>query len=209
MNEMLLTEEEFLAQLEAEEAQRPRKMVVFAAPKPGDRGYLDRRKRALAFMKRRTEIEALPAKFQADYANLNTRLTALTADIEAAKATLEAATDEAQREAAKAALEGLGVREQELVAEAMSVVERVNSLAEQQAAFLDEQIEFLLPFIRAHKLVETGLYLPRPYGGEELEAFLDETRVLLADESQERLTEMLNLASGGGQAAVPPKSAGR
>lgn len=166
-----VSEEEFLAGLQAEEeARTPR--VVFVAPKPSDRGYHIRRGRVMEFTRRQTEVTTQAAQ-------VRLRLDKLDPDdVDGADALLT----------------------------------RLDGILQLGRDLLDEQVEFLLPYVRAVKYPdgEGWRFWPRPTAdGEERERFEAEARALLKDASEEEFQAMLKAAQGVGQAQVPPTNGGK
>lgn len=165
-----VSEEEFLASLQAEEeARTPR--VVFVAPKPSDRGYHIRRGRVMEFTRRQTEVTTQAAQ-------VRLRLDKLDPD---------------DADGADALLE------------------KLDGILALGGKLLDEQVEFLLPYVKAVKYPdgEGWRFWPRPTADGERDQFEAEARALLKDASEEEFQAMLKAAQGVGQAQVPPTNGGK
>lgn len=215
--QVLLTEEEFLASLEAEEGRPPSAIPVFMPPKPTDRGYVHRREKALDYQRRAMAVQTAVGQMQTQFAPVQARLNeivALQTQLGEEKAQLEATG--AATVAIDDALVKLEGEATALAGQTFALLEEINKLSASQVEFLNEQVEFLLPYIRAIKYpssadgATSARYWARPYGGEDLERFEAEARALLRDSTQNQFNNMLAAVTGqGGQQAVPPKSAGR
>ena len=178
-----LSQAEFEAWLEAEnDGGRPSAVPVFVAPKPTDKGFYRRRKAQLEFARRQMAVQAETTKIQTQ--------------MQATQSEMAAAGEDAKRV-------------EELAGQSFALLERLNELLAEQQAFVDEQVEYLAPFIRAIKEPRedgTWGYRPRPFAAEEQAAFDAEVRDLLRESSQAEFDAMLKAASGQGAApAVPPK----
>lgn len=179
MNQFV-NQEEFEAWLAEQGEARPTRAPVFVAPKLTDKGFYKRRQAQLEFARRQMQVSADMAKVQAQMQDIQRQS--------------EAAEDPARRA--------------ELEAQSFALLGKLDGLMEAQARFVDEQVEFLLPFIRAIKDSRpdgTWGYRPRPYGKAEQAVFDAEARELLRDSSQAEFDAMLRAASGqGATPAVPP-----
>lgn len=80
-----------------------------------------------------------------------------------------------------------------------------------QKAVLDDQVEFVLTFVRAIKYTDTEPPRLKVRPADELEraAFDEEARALLRECSQSDFERMLQAAQGVGATQVPPRNGGR
>jgi molecular chaperone GrpE (heat shock protein) len=173
--------EDLEAEWQANEGdEQATRVPVFVAPKPTDKGFYKRRMAQLEFARRQMQVSSDMAKVQAEM-------------------------ERVQRAAAN---ETDPARQTELAEQSFQMLDKLDDLLAAQAAFVDEQIDFLLPFVRAiNELKPSGVwgYRPRPYAAEEQDAFDEEVRELLRESSQEEFDAMLKAASGqGATPAVPP-----
>ena len=93
-----------------------------------------------------------------------------------------------------------------------ALLAQLDGIMDASAALIQEQVEFLLPYVRAVKYPEGEgwRFWPRPTAdGEERERFEAEARALLKDASEEEFQAMLKAAQGVGQAQVPPTNGGK
>lgn len=95
---------------------------------------------------------------------------------------------------------------------AAALLAQLDGIMDTAAALIQEQVEFLLPYVKAVKYPEGEgwRFWPRPTAdGEERERFEAEARALLKDASEEEFQAMLKAAQGVGQAQVPPTNGGK
>lgn len=94
---------------------------------------------------------------------------------------------------------------------ASALLGQLDGIMDAAAALVQEQVEFLLPYIKAVKYPdgEGWRFWPRPTADEERDQFEAEARALLKDASEEEFQAMLKAAQGVGQAQVPPTNGGK
>lgn len=116
-----------------------------------------------------------------------------------------------QQMAAAAEVAGLEKRIKGQVEPDAGLLVDLDAALGRQKAVMDEQVEFVLAFVRAIKYVDTdpARLKVRPADGPERGQFEAEARTLLRECSQAEFEAMLKAAQGVGQAQVPPTSGGR
>ncbi len=207
-----------LAQDEPDLSPQP----VFVQPKITERGYYTRRERLLRYQARQTTViqelqaqqrEATKLERQAE------RVTANIAALEKAKADSQAATEAAGREFDASSYDQQIAEAQDeiekLEEQGADIAGKVEGLVTQSNDIFAEQVELILPYIKAIKYPqpdETVKYWMRPKeDGPDLAEFEDAVRPLLRDASEEAFQGMLDAirGTGNGARAVPRKSGSR
>lgn len=206
----LLTVEEFEQLLTTEEEQaRPR--PVFVAPTKRDTAYHKRRIATLEFQRQQVALQTEVTQGQARMAQLNERMNGVNQRLAGLAARRAAGDDEAEIETEERQAQA---EQAQLTEQLFALMPGLDEALVKQAAFLDQQVAFLLPFIRAIKYPPTTpdgswSYKARPWGREQQAEFDAEARALLEESSEEEFQQMLDAATAQGQGAVPSRSGGK